>query len=334
MAISQALSDVPGIGNLLTASNGHIAIDTLKKNPDVDLITLDLEMPVMDGIQTIKEIRKFNKKVIIIVFSSISVKGAEKTLEALTSGANDFVTKQDAGGAKSIDQSLEMIREVLIPKVKAFAKTDLVKKSPLPNKPTTEIMTAMPIKPNMILIGSSTGGPEALSTIFKGIVSNINVPVLIVQHMPALFTEKLAHMLNKLCPHATIREAKIGDRPKAGEVLIAPGDFHMTLEKDGTIGLNQNEKVCFVRPSVNVLLDSVAKNFDSQIAVFILTGMGDDGAAGLKNLPPQKTYYFAQDKSTSIVWGMPGAAVQAIPSCQQLNLTEITSVLNSIFTRI
>lgn len=336
MAISQALSGVPGVSANLTASNGKIAVETLRKYPDVDLITLDLEMPILDGIETIKEIRKFNQKVIIIVFSSISVKGAEKTMEALTSGANDFVTKQEAGGAISIDQSVAMIKEILVPKIKAFAKTDLIKKTPLTtgNDSKSEIAFNFAIKPRLILIGSSTGGPEALSTLFRGINTKVNVPILIVQHMPALFTEKLAQMLDSICPHANIKEAKEGDIPKPGEVLIAPGDYHMTLEKDGKIGLNKRDKVCFVRPSVNVLLDSVSENFENQVAVFILTGMGDDGATGLKKLNPQKTYFFAQDKESSIVWGMPGAAVASVPDCRLFSIHEVSGILNTIFNRI
>ncbi|PIQ61077.1 MAG: chemotaxis response regulator protein-glutamate methylesterase, partial [Bdellovibrio sp. CG12_big_fil_rev_8_21_14_0_65_39_13] len=205
MAISQALSEVPGISNPKTVSNGQLAIQHLKNFPDTDLITLDLEMPVMDGIQTIKEIRKFNRKVIIIVFSSLSVKGAEKTLEALTSGANDFVTKQEAGGATSIDASLGMIRELLLPKVSAFSKrqnSEPIAQETLKTK--TEDLISMTIKPRLIVIGSSTGGPEALSTIFKGLNVRANIPILIVQHMPPIFTDKLAQMLNNLTPYAEV----------------------------------------------------------------------------------------------------------------------------------
>jgi len=335
MAISQALSEVPGISNPKTVSNGQLAIQHLKNFPDTDLITLDLEMPVMDGIQTIKEIRKFNRKVIIIVFSSLSVKGAEKTLEALTSGANDFVTKQEAGGATSIDASLGMIRELLLPKVSAFSKrqnSEPIAQETLKTK--TEDLISMTIKPRLIVIGSSTGGPEALSTIFKGLNVRANIPILIVQHMPPIFTDKLAQMLNNLTPYAEVREAKVGDELAPGVAYIAPGDFHMTLEQGGMIKLNQDPKVCFVRPSVNVLLESVAKNFKEQLACFILTGMGDDGAEGCKKLPAAKTYQFVQSKDTSVVWGMPGATLQAIPSAKILHLNDVSSILNNIFNRI
>ena len=336
MAISQALTEVPGISNPKTVSNGQLAIQHLKNFPDTDLITLDLEMPVMDGIQTIKEIRKFNKKVIIIVFSSLSIKGAEKTLEALTSGANDFVTKQEAGGASSIDASLSMIRELLLPKVTAFSKVQPTPDSANNVLPKTNIdsFVSMTIKPRLIVIGSSTGGPEALSTIFKGISTKVNLPILIVQHMPPIFTEKLAQMLNNLTPHVEVKEAKVGDELTPGVALIAPGDFHMTLEKGGTIKLNQDPKVCFVRPAVNVLLDSVSRNFNEQLACFILTGMGDDGAEGCKKLPTSKTYHFVQSKETSVVWGMPGAAILAVPTAKIVHLNDISSILNNIFNRI
>lgn len=335
MAISQALAEVPGVVNPKTVSNGQLAIQHLKNFPNTDLITLDLEMPVMDGIQTIKEIRKFNKKVIIIVFSSQSIKGAEKTLEALTSGANDFVTKQEAGGASSIDASLSMIRELLLPKVSAFSQGQAEKT--IVNeiqKPKVDYLTTMTIKPRLILIGASTGGPEALSTIFKGISTKVSIPILVVQHMPPLFTEKLAQMLNNQTPHVEVREAKAGDEVVPGVALIAPGDFHMTLEKGGVIKLNQDPKVCFVRPSVNVLLESVSRHFSDQVACFILTGMGDDGAEGCKKLPQNKTYFFVQSKESSVVWGMPGAAIKAIPDAKIIPITEVSTILNNIFNRV
>jgi two-component system chemotaxis response regulator CheB len=352
MAISQALENVSGIEIVGSVSNGQLAVDKLKQDSNIDVVTLDMEMPVMDGMQAIEEIRKFNKKVIIIVFSSVTLKGAEKTIEALNKGANDFVTKEEVAGSASlsIDSSLEMISKSLLPKINAFSK--VIGKSRFSGSPgesvgapaadsgssarvaTGSFMDQKPLAPKMILIGCSTGGPEALSTLVKGINKKCTVPILAVQHMPPLFTKKLADMLNALTPHVHIKEAVEGEVVEPGVMYIAPGDYHMRLTRDGKLEMDQGEKVSYVRPSATVLFESAAKYFDSQMLCLTMTGMGDDGAAAVKSLLNKNTYIYAQDEATSIVWGMPGAIVKAYPDATLLPLESISDLLNSVFERI
>jgi two-component system chemotaxis response regulator CheB len=334
-AITQALQIVPELNVFKSVVNGKLAIDMLRMHPDVDLITLDMEMPVMDGPETIKAIRKFNKDVTIIVFSSHTSKGAEKTLEALSAGADDFVTK--TVGTGQIEDSLEKIREDLLPKILAF-KDRKLKRSKITEKiearRITDVQSDMPIKPKLIVIGVSTGGPDALTSVFKTITEKVSVPMLVVQHMPPLFTEKLAEMLNKLSP-VEVKEAKDGDVLTPGVCFIAPGDYHMTITKNGVIQLNQNEKVCYVRPSVDVLLDSIASNFDKQVLNIIMTGMGEDGASGTKKLNAKGAYTFIQDKESCIVWGMPGAVQKAIgEQARNISLNEIGDLINTVSKRL
>jgi two-component system chemotaxis response regulator CheB len=329
-AITQALQTVPDLNVFKSVVNGKLAIDILRLHPDVDLITLDMEMPVMDGLETIKEIRKTNKDVTIIVFSSLTIKGAEKTIEALNAGADDFLAKQEG---------MDSIQAELLPKVLAFKERKIKRSSiverrsvSLPAIPNSN--NEMPIKPKLILIGSSTGGPEALTTVFKSITEKVSIPMLLVQHMPPMFTEKLAAALNKLSP-VEVREAKTGDKLEAGVCLIAPGDFHMTINKDGQVVLNQKEKNCFVRPSVNVLLDSVAECYDKQVLNIVMTGMGDDGAIGTKKITEKGAYTYIQDKESSIVWGMPGSVFKTIgDKARIIPLSQIGALINTVSKRL
>jgi len=336
-AISQALSEVPGYNVFKTCSNGKIAVDFLKQNPDTDLITLDMEMPVMDGMETIKEIRKFNNKVVIIVFSSFTTRGAERTIDALALGADDFVTKIEGEG--TIESSIGMIRDELVPKIEAlrFKRSPKSHEEKAPKvesiKDVQGLVDEMSVKPKLVCIGCSTGGPEALTTIFKNITEKPTFPILIVQHMPPMFTRKLAEMLDKVSP-VTVKEAQGGEKLENGVCYIAPGDYHMTLERDLSLALNQDEKVCFVRPSVDVLFDSIAKNFRSQILSVVLTGMGEDGANGCVNLAERKAYQFIQDEESSIVWGMPGAVNKREVGAKILTLVEFGPLITSLAKRI
>lgn len=333
-AIVSAIGTEKGIEVSRSLSNGKLAVDFLQNNPDIDLITLDMEMPVLDGMETIKEIRKFNKKVNIIVFSSHTQKGAEKTIEALNAGANDFVTKPENMGT-NVDDSINSIKQELLPKILAFktkvgvVENNLVKEGPTIIHDDYYQVSSKDPRPNLILIGCSTGGPEALTTLFRGINTNINVPMLIVQHMPPLFTQKLAEMLNKV---STVRvfEAKDGDQLKAGVCYVAPGDYHMTIDENKIIRLNQEEKVCFVRPSVDVLFHSVAKNFKGNVLSIVLTGMGEDGANGAKKLHDQGNLVVIQDKQTSVVWGMPGAVKKVIPESKVAPISEMGKIISSL----
>lgn len=336
MAIRQALEEVEGVQIVGALSNGQLAVDFLKKGNEVDLITLDMEMPVLDGLSAIKEIRKINTRVPIIVFSSLTTKGAEKTIDALSSGANDFVTKEETGGATSIEKSLEMIRQSLLPKIEAFKgtkpKLQAGEALKTPAK-TTNIELTMVKKPRLIVMTSSTGGPDALSKVFRGLKEGKNVPILLVQHMPPVFTEKLAEMLTNISPGYTVKEGKPGDTLKESTCYLAPGDYHMVMKPDQSIDLNQKEKVCYVRPAANCLFESVAENYKAQIASFVLTGMGDDGAEGIKKLSSKGSYNFYQDEASCTVFGMPAAAMRT-GIAQEVQLEKISEVINSINARL
>ena len=343
-AITQALQTIPELNVFKSVVNGKLALDILRLHPDIDLITLDMEMPVLDGLETIKEIRKTNKDVIIIVFSSITLKAAEKTIEALNAGADDFVAKTVSNS--SVENGLAEIKADLLPKILAF-KDRKIKRSNIIGKsesglsasviPTKSSLSnyEIVIKPKLVVISVSTGGPEALTAVFKMITEKVTIPMLIVQHMPPIFTEKLALMLSKLSP-VEVREAKSGDKLTPGICFLAPGDYHMTISKSGEIVLDQSEKVCFVRPSADVLLNSVAQNFDKQVLNIIMTGMGEDGASGARKLNSKgNAYTYIQSKETSVVWGMPGAVQKALGNqARVVGLNEIGPLINLVSKRL
>jgi len=335
LAIKQALGEIASVEIVEALSNGQLAVDYLKKGSPVDLVTLDMEMPVLDGMETIKKIREFNKRVPIIVFSSLTTKGAEKTIEALSLGANDFVAKQDSGGAGSIDASLAMIRENLLPKIKAFQKMITIRNAPTPKSVNQQLDQEidLPIKPKIIVMASSTGGPEALSKVFRNLKGGQNVPILLVQHMPPIFTAKLADMLNRISAGYTVLEAKGGESLEPSHCYVAPGDYHMVLDSQGLIQLNKKEKDCFVRPAANCLFESVAQNFKQKVASFVLTGMGEDGARGVVELSKHESYNFYQDQGSCTVWGMP-AAIERSGLGKCLELSHIPEVINYINSRI
>lgn len=347
--ITQALSKEPGLSVFKAVSNGKIAVDFLKSNADIDIITLDMEMPVMGGLEAIKEIRKFNRKVVIIVFSALTVRGAETTIDALTHGANDFVSKIEGTG--NVEESIEMIRNELMPKIRAFAskkgedirssgitKETIEKTSVSTKEPKSKLLSALQaaakvkVKPELLCIASSTGGPDALRVVFQGVKEKPTFPLLIVQHMPPIFTQKLAQFLNDIGP-VDFKEAEEGDILEPGLCLIAPGNYHMEIEKKGTkyqIKLNQNEKVCFVRPSADVLFSSVAKQFNGSVASIVLTGMGSDGTNGSKDLVKEKNCLFIQDKESSAVWGMAGSVDKEELGSVMVKLDEMGMLIDGL----
>ena len=342
--IRKALSTDSELEVVKAVSNGELAVEVMKSNPDIDLITLDLEMPVMNGIETIKEIRAFNKKVIILVFSAISVHGADTTLKALRLGANDFVTKVENTSVVDIDEGIELIRQELIPKVKAFdkLKTKSINRGIVDKNvgvereevSTESLNTSIPdVKgTGLVCIGCSTGGPDAVTKILNSLSAVPQVPVLLVQHMPPIFTTRFAKSLTETSNMEVI-EAKEGDKLIPGKILLAPGDYHMKLvskKGDYTVSIDQTEKECFVRPAVDVTFRSVADNYSGKILAIILTGMGEDGKIGMQILKNKKSVLCVQDEQSSVVWGMPGAVVRSNVSPHVLSLKQIAELLSSV----
>ena len=318
-AIKNALLGSGDVREVDVASNGKIATEKLKQKA-FDGITLDLEMPVMDGIETIKEIRSFDKNIPIIIFSAQNINAANKTIKALEMGANDFVQKIQE--SSDLETNLKNIQDELVPRFSALLNkmrapaVNPTSDAVIPTTPTSSgNLDTRVVKPfskaNLICIGSSTGGPDFLMRLFSKI-GKLSVPVLITQHMPPIFTAQLAKTLNELSPN-TVVEAKDGDIIEPGTVYLAPGDYHMLMkpfEGGHKISLTQTEKVCFVRPAVDVMLNSVAECFSGNVVTYIFTGMGNDGANGCQRMRAKNGINIIQDEASSVVWGMPRAVYE------------------------
>ncbi|MGA2588762.1 MAG: chemotaxis response regulator protein-glutamate methylesterase [Bryobacteraceae bacterium] len=314
--VSHALSEDPALEVVGAASNGVIALERISQlNPDV--ITLDIEMPEMDGLALLRRIEKSRVRPRVVMFSTLTERGAALTLEALALGADDYVAK--AANVGSLDRSMASLRTELIPKIKQFflmaqdsrpVKSPVVARSQrLPDTPAVRAAR----QPRVLAIGVSTGGPTALGAIIPQLPANFPLPVLIVQHMPPLFTRFLAERL-QAGTDLKVEEAAEGTPVKSGRVLIAPGDYHMRVSRNGgdtVINLDQSPPENSCRPAVDVLFRSVGEVYGGSVVSAILTGMGQDGLRGVEVLRANGAYIIAQDEATSVVWGMPGAVVSA-----------------------
>ena len=310
--LSNLLGEDPDIQVVGTASNGKIALAKLPQLQP-DLITLDIEMPEMDGLQTLREIRK-NSRLPIIMFSTLTERGAASTLDALSAGASDYVTKPANVG--SVAAAITRIKNDLIPKIKSLVSKG--KPLPMPVRPTLAKPSALPAsmgnaKIEALAIGVSTGGPNALSALLPKLPADFAAPVFIVQHMPPLFTKFLAERLAAQCK-LKVFEAQPGQVVAPGNIYLAPGDYHLVVERMGSkvlIGTNQQPPENSCRPAVDVLFRSVAKVYGGKALGLILTGMGSDGLHGCETLRAAGGRVIVQDQATSVVWGMPGYVANA-----------------------
>lgn len=319
-----------------TAPNGRIALAKITQvNPD--LILLDVAMPEMDGLETLAAIRKTHPQLPVIMFSVLTKLAAMATLDALALGANDYVTKPAKMGSK--EAVSQYIRRELIPKINLFhsssvvERTKLISRSPSQRQSRSQLEKSNPIK--IIAIGGSTGGPEALYALLSELPANFQVPVLIVQHMPPVFTKLLAERLTAKC-QIRVDEGKTGDLLEPGQVWIAPGDYHLIVERDGTkvrLRTNQAPPENSCRPSVDVLFRSVARIYQDAVLAIVLTGMGQDGLHGCECIREVGGQVLVQDKASSVVWGMPGIVANAGLADRILPLdrmaSEIISKINS-----
>jgi two-component system chemotaxis response regulator CheB len=332
--LTSVINEDPELEVVGVAHNGAMAV-TKAQQLQPDIITLDIEMPEMDGLEALAAIRSTNRTIPIIMFSTLTERGAASTLEALSLGASDYVTKPANVG--SVGAAMERVRLDLIPKIKALCSRAAA--PTISTRPRTSASAVVPAAPvrrvvdrtgsagriDVVAIGCSTGGPVALATVLAGLPADLRVPVVVTQHMPPVFTRLLSQRLDGSVP-MRVREAVTGDVLEPGLVLVAPGDFHMRFERgvaSTTVRLDQGDPVNFCRPAVDVMFDSVAAAFGGHALAVVLTGMGHDGRGGCATLKAAGARVVAQDEATSVVWGMPGAVVQAGSADVQLPLDDI-----------
>ncbi|MFO1487639.1 MAG: chemotaxis response regulator protein-glutamate methylesterase [Verrucomicrobiota bacterium] len=327
--LTDCLQADPDIEVAGTAANGQIALSKITQiNPD--LVTLDVEMPFMDGHQTVAAIRKTHPRLPIIMFSTLTEHGADATFRALSLGANDFVTKPSNVG--SVGAAMEQIRLELLPRIK-----NLCRREPIAKPATTGGASACaapvdrPRGVDVLAIGVSTGGPNALAALLPELAVNFPVPIVIVQHMPPLFTRLLADRLGAACK-CPAHEGRAGALLKAGEIWVAPGGLHMEVEKspEGVrLRIHEGPPENSCRPAVDVLFRSVASVYGGRVLAVVLTGMGQDGLRGCEFIREAGGMILAQDEASSVVWGMPGAVSNAGLAEKILPLSELAAEINT-----
>ena len=312
--LSQAIAEDPDLEVGATAVNGRVGLAKFAAlRPDI--VLLDIEMPEMDGLETVRALRKLDSRVPIIMFSSVTERGASVTLEALALGATDYVTKPSNVDGTA---TLEAITRELIPKIRALCHLPAgqgtgVPVASSPASPALALRTRLLPPAKIVVIGVSTGGPDALARVLPLLPAGFPVPVLIAQHMPAIFTSMLATRLTSKSA-MPVRECVSGEPVTPGCAIIAPGDFHMVVQKEnGSVYLrtHQGPRENFCRPSVDVLFRSVSGVYGDRALAVVLTGMGQDGLKGCEMLRGAGARICVQDEASSVVWGMPGFVAKA-----------------------
>ncbi|ACZ22988.1 response regulator receiver modulated CheB methylesterase [Sanguibacter keddieii DSM 10542] len=341
--VVQALESDPDVEVVSTAANGRLALAKVEQlRPDA--VTMDIEMPEMNGVEAVRELRKRGHQMPIIMFSTLTERGATATLDALSAGASDYVAKPSNVG--SINESLAAVADQLIPKIRALvpgARAQAPRTGAV--APARAAVAAVPAARSAtprqgarrhpvraVVLGCSTGGPEALSRVVERLTVPLPVPMLVVQHMPAVFTRQLANRLDRLGP-STVVEAEDGQPLVPGGIYIAPGDTH--LEVDGKAGnlrarITHGAPVNFCRPSVDVLFRSVLGAIGPDLLGVILTGMGADGKAGSGAIAEAGGTIVVQDEKTSVVWGMPGVTAQAGYAHRIVPILEIGQTISAL----
>jgi two-component system, chemotaxis family, protein-glutamate methylesterase/glutaminase len=305
-AVARMLEADPAVQVVARAANGQMAIEELKRTP-IDVLVLDIEMPVMDGMTALPLLLRTDPGLKVIMASTLTTRGADIALRALKLGAADYVPKPSAVHGD------DTFRRELVEKVKGHARLRRRISQPARGSAPLLLRPAAIMLPRLLAVGSSTGGPQALFTLVQGLGKTLNVPVVMTQHIPATFTPILAEHISKLggLPCA---EAKDGEPMQAGRIYLAPGDRHLLVDRargvlQARISTDPPENFC--RPSVDPMLRSAAVACDGRVLVTMLTGMGQDGLAGTRRVVEAGGSAVAQDETTSVVWGMPGAVAQA-----------------------
>ncbi len=345
--LTRTLDSDPGIKVVASASNGKAAIEEIAKT-EVDVVVLDIEMQIMDGMTALPQLIAARPGVQVIMASTLTLKGASISMKAISRGAVDYVPKPTSTGEIN---SAEGFKRDLISKVKSWGAAGRRRKpgtgaAPAqPNSALKRLYATGPIKlrdmpsvfrPDCLAIGSSTGGPQALFKVFQMLGKVTNMPVFVTQHMPATFTTILAEHLAQ-ASGMPAAEAKDKEPVMPGRIYVAPGDFHMTVTVEAgrkVLRLDKNPPENFCRPAVDPMLRSLAKAYNGKVMVMMLTGMGQDGAKGSKEIVDAGGVVAAQDEATSVVWGMPGAVTSAGLCSAVLPLSDIGPFLRKTISRM
>jgi two-component system chemotaxis response regulator CheB len=326
--VSDIISGDPDLEVAGVAANGRIALDKIPQtNPDI--VTLDVEMPEMDGLQALKGLSKTYPRLPVIMFSTLTERGSTATIDALSLGASDYVTKPANVG--KVGEGMARVRDDLIPKIKALCGRAVT----IGAKPSVSLVGRVPAPKlsirtgtrgvEIVAIGTSTGGPNALADLLPGLPADFPVPMLVVQHMPPVFTKLLADRLATRSSLPVV-EGSAGDELRPGKIWIAPGNYHMALEKTANgarIGLNQEPPENSCRPAVDVLFRSVTEIYGAATLGVVLTGMGQDGLRGCEHIREAGGRVLVQDEASSVVWGMPGFVARAGLADKQLPLSQL-----------
>ena len=337
--VKEILEEDPLLKVVGDATNGQEAIDkTAELKPDV--ITMDIEMPVMDGISATKKIMAITPTP-IIMFSSLTMDGAKATLDALDAGALDFLPKRFEDISKDKDEA----KKLLCQRVREIAKKKISLKSPPAsrvklldkNKGNVTAATVKKVAPvikktggiDLVAIGTSTGGPLALQNVLVGLPKNFSKPILMVQHMPGTFTPAFAKRLDQLCK-ISVKEAGDGDKLQAGQALLAPGGKQMLIEGragNATVRIIEGEPSLTYKPCVDITFRSINKVYPNNTLAIILTGMGADGREGTRLLKNSGSEIWAQDEESCVVYGMPAAVVDAGLADNILNINDFSQAI-------
>ncbi|HEY4941429.1 MAG TPA: chemotaxis response regulator protein-glutamate methylesterase [Rhizomicrobium sp.] len=339
--IVRILENEPGIDVVATCGNGQMAVQHAART-QLDVIILDVEMPVMDGLTAVPKLLAVNPHLRIVMASTLTQRNAGVSLEALARGAADYLPKPTTSGISTNgDFRRELVEKVFalgrsMPRPVRPADTSVRQPIHVTQKASAPIQLrhAAPSRPQALVIGSSTGGPQALITLLAALPPSVNVPVLIAQHMPATFTAILAQHIARAA-NRPCTEASNGIELRAGAIFLAPGDFHMEVARDGTAHiarLTQTPPENFCRPSVDPLFRSAGRLFGGDVCAVMLTGMGSDGLSGTRLLAAAGAPVIAQDEASSVVWGMPGAVASAGLCTAVLPLKDIAGQLAIIFS--
>ena len=346
--LTRSLEADPEVEVLASASNGEMALGALARH-DIEIVILDIEMPVMDGLTALPKMLVAKPGIKVIIASTLTRRGADISMKALAAGAADYLTKPGASALTSADE----FKRELLAKVKALgqarrraaglAAPQVIQRAPgvaqePPPEPQRRVMAlraASREPPEVVAIGSSTGGPQALFAVMGALRGQLKQPIFITQHMPATFTTILAEHIGRASGYVTA-EGVDGEPVRGGRVYVAPGDFHMTVDGargEKVVRLLRTPPENYCRPSVDPMLRSLAAAYGGRVLTLILTGMGLDGLGGGKVVIETGGTLVAQDEATSVVWGMPGAVAMAGLCTAVLPLAEIGPFIGKIATR-